>query len=407
MIVSFFNFLITFISEYGLWCFFGVIFIGGSFILFKEDKKGSLSRKVTIAAMATIITTAITYVFISYINPNYTCVGYSTNSFKVIKQEENVLACMNEIGYTGGKTMGHGIYRLQGLNLDDGKIIYRISCRRYDHVLGCQNQIVWLKSAYKELDVRGIDIKNGETKLTVDEDYLKGKFHELQSGVYSCEYNTETQLFDIVSKEAIHLSLNLLTGKKEDANLKITVPARYNVASNEITDVYQTTKAKMEVEHTRLHLDSIRDKQLQSNLTYAQLDAEYEKLPDNAYKQEGFISLRGEERQKLFNQKGEVLNNELSFLMGGFVLYDSLTQNSFIISYKTLDKIEFTLSCVSITGKLLWKAGKSDLHVGDIFNKNPEYTMAFIYHKKAIFVFEGFVLSLDKDTGSVNWLTRI
>ncbi len=407
VIMSFLNFLITFISEYGLWCFLAVIFSGGAFIMFKEDKKRLLSRKIMFAVITAIITVALTYAFISYINPNYTCLGCSTKDFKIVMQEGNVLTCMNEIGSTSGKTMGHSIYRMQGVNLDDGKIIYRKSCRRYNEVLGCENSTVWLQSPYKALDIRGIDSKTGETKLTVDEEYLKNTFPELQSGVYSCNYNSKTELFDIVSKEATHTSLDFLTGKKGNSLFKETKMLHYSITLDEIIDICQTTKAKVEAANRRNHLDSIRDKQLQSNLTYAELDGEYEKLPDHAYKEKGFISLKGDERKKLYNQKGAVLNNELSFLKGEFVLYDSLTQNSFIISYKTLDKIESTLSCVSITGKLLWKADKSNLHIGDFFNKDPKYMTAFIYNKNAFFVFEGWVISLNKDTGSVNRLTQM
>jgi len=407
MIMSFLNFVITFISEYGLWCFFAVIFLGGGFLIFKEDKKGLLSRRVMFVAITGISTVTVTYTFISYINPNYTCLGYSTKDFKIVMREGNILSFMNEIGSTTSKTMGYSIYRIQGLNLDDGKIIYQKSCRRYNEVIGCEHSLVLIQSAYKGLDIRGIDGKTGETKTTVDEDYLKNTFPELQSGVYSYNFNSQTELLDIVSKESTHMSFDFLTGKIGNGAFKEKRILHYSVTPNEIIDIIQTTKAKAETKNKRSHLDSIRDKQLQSNLTYAQLDAEYEKLPNNAYQEEGFISLKGDERQKLCNQKGEVLNNELSFLNGEFVLYDSLTQNSFIISYKTLDKIEFNLSCVSIKGNLLWKADKSNLHINDFFNKDPKYMTAFIYNKNAIFVFEGRVILLNKDSGSVIWLTRM
>ncbi|MEO6304612.1 MAG: hypothetical protein ABIP51_15740 [Bacteroidia bacterium] len=411
MVISTIDFLITFIREYSMACFFVLLFGVGSIILYKQDKKGLLSRKLTIGITIVAAITLLSYGFISYINPNYTCLGYSTENFKILKQEENVLACIDDFGSTSGKFTGHTICRLQGLDLNDGKLLYQKSSRSYHDVLGYQNDVVWMQSIYEELDVKGFNLKNGKVLVTIDDDYLTAKFPDLSTGIYTCKYNSETQLFDIVSKDAKHISIDAITNKKvENATVKVNPDMHYLITNNEIVDVYTNTKNKKETISKRQHLDSIRDKQLKSSLTYAELDAEYEKLPDNGYKKyaESLVSLRGAERLKLYDQNGELLNKELDFLKAQFVLYDSLTKNVFILSYKTLDKLEFTINCLSsITGKLIWAANKDDLKIGDFFIKNPEYITALIYNNNAIFVFDGFVISLNRNNGEANWLKRM
>jgi hypothetical protein len=411
MIISIVQFAITFIREYGIVCFFTVLFGVGAIIFYMQDKKGLLTRKLTVGISTVIAISLLTYFFISYINPNYTCMGYSTKNFIVLKQEGNVLACLDDFSSTGGKFGGHTICRLQGLNLNDGKILYQKSTKSYHELIGYQNNIVWMQSVYVGLDVKGFNLETGAMQATVDDDYLMAEFSDLATGIYTCKYNIATEQFDVVSKDARHISIDALANKKvEDTVAKITPCIHYLVTDNEIKDAYNNLKKANETAIKREHLDSIRDKQLQSNLTYAELDAEYEKLPDNGYKEyaESFISLRGNERQKLYDQDGKLLNKELDFLKPHFILYDSLTKNVFILSYKTLDKLEFTINCVSSTnGKLIWAANKNELKIGDFFTKDPEYITAFIYNHNPIFVFEGFVISLNKDNGEVNWLRRM
>ncbi len=409
MISSILKFLITFVGEYGLWCFFGVIFIGGGILLLKQDKKGLLSRKVTIGATVIIVVSLATYFFISYLNPNYTCIGYSTKSFEVIKQQDNVLACIDDFASTNGKALSRTIYRLQGLDLNTGKILYQLSGDNYFDLLGQQNEISWYQSAYKKIDITGINIKTGKVFLLVNEYYLVKILPELQAGVYTCVFNKNTQLFDIVSKDAKHVSVNLISTKINDSTVNLESAKHYIITKYEIKNNFKNLISQTYTKTQREHLDSIRDKQLKSNLSYAELDAEYEKLPDNAYKEyaESFISLRGKDRQQLYDQNGELLNKELDFLKSEFVLYDSIEKNVYILSYKTLEKLEFKLTCVSIKSKLLWEANQKDLNIGDFFAKYPKYIRSLFYNNQAIFAFEGFVLSLNKNNGTVNWHKRM
>lgn len=410
MINNILNFLVTFVGEYSIVCFFGVIFIGGGILLFKGDKKGLLTRKTSIGAAIVIVISLFTYCFISYINPNYTCIGFSTKNFEVIKQQDNILACIDDFGSTNGKSLSRTIYRLQGLDLNTGKILYQTSGDNYFNLLGQQNEIAWYQSAYKKIDITGINIKTGKVFLLVNEDYLVKIFPELQAGVYTCAFNKNTQLFDIESKDAKHVSANLINNKRNDSTKTVIKLAHYSIIKSEIKNNLKNYISQNYTKIQREHLDSIRDKQLKTNLTYAELDAEYEKLADNGYKQyaESFISLRGKDRQQLYNQNGELLNKELDFLQGEFILYDSIAKNVFVLSYKTLDKFEFTVSCVSsITGKLIWYVNNTNLNIGDFFTNYPKYTSSFFYNRHAIFTFEGFVVSLNKNNGAINWHKRI
>lgn len=410
MINSALYFLITFIGEYGIVCFFCLLFIGGGILFLKENKNGLLSRKTTIITTLVFIVSILTYVFISYINPNYTCLGYSTKYFSLLKQEQNILTFTDECGSTHAKERSTSLYRLQGLNCDNGELLYQKPIKGYHNLIGFQNTIVWFQSVYKKLDIKGFDLKSGNAKTTINEDYLAKTFPDLSIGVYSCDYNSATNLFNVVSKDANHTSINILSGKKNDSLQNILPTLHYEITTTKISDVYKSTKIIKGNKNIRQHLDSIRDKQLKSNLTYAELDNEYEKLPINENNADAGIiaKLKGEEQLQLYNNKDELLNKELHFLKGEFILFDSLTKNIFILSYRTLDKLEFTINCLSsINGELIWKANKEDLKIGDFFIKNPTYIDAVIYKTSAIFIFEGFVLSLNKDSGFINWCRRL
>ena len=410
MINSALYFLITFIGEYGIVCFFSVVFIGGGILIFKEKKNRLLSRKTTIIATLVFIISALTYVFISYINPNYTCLGYSTKHFSFLKQEDNILTFIDECGSTNAKEYSHSLYRLQGLNCDNGELLYQKPIKGYHNLIGFQNTVVWMQSVYKKLDIIGFDLNSGNANTIINEDYLAKQFPDLATGVYSCKYNTKTNLFDFISKDANHTSINILTGKKNDSTQNVLTTLRYEVTTTEINDIYKSTKIIKGNKNIRQHLDSIRDKQLKSNLTYAELDNEYEKLPINDnFTDSGIVArLKGKEQLQLYNNKGELLNKEMRFLNGEIILFDSLSKNVIILSYRTLDNLEFTLNCLStLNGKLIWKSTKNDLKIGDFFIKNPKYINAMIYKTNAIFIFEGFVLSLNKDSGKINWCKRL
>jgi outer membrane protein assembly factor BamB len=64
------------------------------------------------------------------------------------------------------------------------------------------------------------------------------------------------------------------------------------------------------------------------------------------------------------------------------------------------------IRCVSLDGKLIWEASQENMKVGDFFESEPRFRDSFFYKENLIVGVDGFVFSLNKQTGQLNWVTR-
>ncbi len=352
------DFITTFFDVYGVACFIIATFLGfGISIIAKK-----IPPKVSMTLILFFVVLPFTcWIFASQINPRYVGYGYAVKDFKVAVQEDSVLWIINSswisnYSETGGES--EIMYRIQGLNLDSGTKLFRKLIPDEFETLGHKNHLVWASTGK---GIIGMDLMTGETRITVNEQNLMGQFPEFAKGVYEYKYNPKTFLIDVISQDGLRISVDPVSNVKVDHPIESATEEHYEVNNYGISKKYEKS----------------------------------------------IISLDRNVRQKLVNQYGDVLNNDLVFLKGKFLLFDEPSSKVLVMSYETLDKKGFILRYLSLDGKLLWQAKQHDLKVGDFFNAEPEFEKALFYKDKVIMAFEGFVFSLDSSDGHLNWLTRM
>jgi outer membrane protein assembly factor BamB len=359
MFTPLFDFLVTVFWAYGLWAFFAIIplyFVG---MILIEEKKIVIPQKYSAAAAALFLGLPfVIFLFLCVLNPYFLGYGYATDNFEVAARNDNALWGVNYWILPGGEGTGSSIsYRIQGLELDGGKIYFRRIMPDFFEVLGQKDGTVWVSDGN---DVLGMDIKTGMTKVTVNEKNLAQQFPELSGGVHEYKLNPQTLLFDVTSKLGAKISVDPLTGTKAEPVPQPEDKERYEMLDTVITENYQT-----------------------------------------------HIALKGDVVEKLVDGTGKIINDDVTFLEGKFILHDRASGRVVILSYATLDKNEFIVRSFTANGKLLWEARQGQLGVGDIFIPAPPFETAFYYKDSVIIAFDGFVMSLDKSTGKPNWVSRM
>jgi outer membrane protein assembly factor BamB len=367
---SYFEFTITFLNEYGIWCLIGMIalFFCSLWIWTaienrkeKESKPKYVNKATFIKIIAVMLLPFLTWLFIGEINPSYLGYGYSTNGLDIIAHGDNALCVMDYITQSAGKGGSIAIYRIQGLNMNTGIKEFRKLISHKCEAQGANNNLVWIKvkEGRNDYNLTGITINSGETIKTITKDYLTQHVPELNAGVYEFDYNPKTLLLDVTSKDGLKLAIN------PESNAKI---------------------------------DSVAEKEVRRNL-------DTHVITDNAGNRIITLDRQGE-REKLADKNGKTIPSDLFFLKSQFLQIDTIAQQVFIFSYQTLEKKNFLIRCVSLDGKLIWEASQENMKVGDFFESEPRFRDSFFYKENLIVGVDGFVFSLNKQTGQLNWVTR-
>ncbi len=363
---SVFNYIITFFEVYGIACMIGVLFVFfiGLWIgtaIENRKKKEDLKKPITKGGLIKIVLIMAVPVcctlFITNVNPNYFGYGYANDDFSADLHEGNLLWGIDEYRTSSGKSRTVVIYRIQCLDLKTGKRQFKKLIDDDLKIEGKTPHIVW---ATIDEELTGLDINTGKAIKTINKKTLQQTIPGLSGGVHEYKYNQKTSLIDIVSEEGEELSIDPATG------LKVISPAE------------KDNRAEM-------------DKKYISDTSGTRI-----------------ITLYNEgERQRLGNENKEVINKGLFFLKGQFIQYDTLLKQAFTFSYEKLDETNFIIRALSLGGKLLWEAKQDTLKIGDFFESQPRFLNAFFYEEALIVVTDGFVFSLNKANGNLNWLTRM
>jgi hypothetical protein len=223
--------------------------------------------------------------------------------------------------------------------------------------------LMWAYTEEKGENVIGMDPASGKVRVTTNEYNLMKRVPEFSNVIYKYSSGSHAPLAAIASKGG-------LSALEEESGLR---PEAAGYSSEKAPDqkTYELNVHKFSAGNG-------------SAITFS----------------------KGEE-QRLLDDKGNVLNSELTFYSGKFLLFDERAEKLIILSYATPENKEFILRYLSSDGKLVWEAKQSDLKVGDLFNSEPNFEKVFIYKDKLIFSFDGFVFSLDSFNGQLNWLTRM
>ena len=134
------------------------------------------------------------------------------------------------------------------------------------------------------------------------------------------------------------------------------------------------------------------------------------------------------DRQHLFRMQSKKdgplnqLTDKAENVVADNLLYASLIGNSvklqrFLVkSYETTDKNNFIITCISYEGKQLWQIKQSSFKADDYFTRSNStgrysYTSTMDKHKmngdSFIFTIQGFVFSVDLNSGKTNWSSRL
>lgn len=369
---SFLDFIITFLSEYGIWLIFtligifmGIIWIGIAIENRKEKKQEKvkiLTKKSSIQMLIVVFIPFFIWLFVSEINPSYFGYGYSTNNLNIVSHQDSALWGIDYYVQSGGGIGSSTIYRIQGINLNNGKKLFKKMFSYAYDIEGTFHQLVWMKTevAEDEFELEGINIFTGKTVNVITKNSLQQNVPELSSGVYEFSYNSKTNLLDVISKDGLKINVDPENYAKKDSAIENDV--RSNIDKYSIHDLKGNTIITM---------------------------------------------IRDGEREKLYDKTRQVIPSNLFFLKGQFICLDTISQSVFTFSYETLEQKNFLIRSVSYSGKLLWEVNQQTLGVGDFFVSEPNFETSFIYKDALILGLNGFVFSLNKKTGELNWLTRL
>jgi hypothetical protein len=335
---------------YGYW-FVGTLVLSGCIVFVVIEDKSNITKKTNyILLLVFIILPGGVFLFLAFLNPAYFCYGYSTKKFRVIVQQEAVLWTEDEYGFSLGSLASVTKFRIQGIELDKGTIVFKTMIPEEFEPLGHNTELVW-GSAEKKITV--MDLQSGKTERVMTDELLVTTFPELHEGIYQCNYNTKTGMADVLSNDGVKLSID---------------PPSFH-----------------KTEHPQ---ESIRNQSENSPAT-------------TLY----FKEKNGQ--QSLTDKNGNQLNPKLIFYSARIIATDSLNSSVCILSYTDTTKTAYLLSSVSNDGKLLWESTQAAMKAGDFFNTLPEFRKAFPYKNNLILCFDGFIVSLSIPDGGLNWMRRM
>lgn len=359
---NFLNYLIAFLSLYGLWCLFGLltfIFITywllyiGRLVFFRRKERVIGSRLTTWIVFGMFLIFSIS-IFINEINPEYLGYGYATTGPRLLLQQKGILWLGDHYSRSAGG-MGSSVnYRIRGIDLANGKLLFTKLMGRSYELQGNGTKVAWLKSDER---LFATDLINGATVDTFDSKRL-GKLEGMETGVYKFDYNALTESIEVIAKNGHKTSVLVKDGTEKLAS------------------------------------------SLDSNL---KVDANLIRTRDGI----PMVSLHkeGEQQRVVFANKKDV--NSLFLLAGHILAVDRLAGRFFIFSYKTLERKEFIISCITMDGNLCWQVGQQQLGASDFIIPSPRLNSSFFYNGELVVVVEGFLFVLEGDSGGLKWLKRI
>jgi hypothetical protein len=350
MLTSLLDFFVTFLHFYGIWCLLGLITIALVTITIRRNQTDKIPRKVFFFLIAFVFIIFFSWVFVSQINPHYCGFGYASENFKVVAANDNVLWGLDS--YDNSSKYGGELIRIQGVDLENGeKLFTKLVGRKKIKIQGTKNQFVW---ALIDKEIIGMNLFTGKNSFLINKKYLMKAFPELAGGVHQFYYNTKTSLIDIEPEIGKCFSIDPNTSIKVNKTIECNNTEQY-------------------LSKTDINSDSLNKVILENQNSKANHNVEDKKV---------------------------ALNQEI-------LLFDKPKQRFFTLNYENSEKENFIIKCNNLSGELIWEAKQDHLKVSNIFNKTPTYERSFFYKDKIIFVFCGYIFSLNASNGGLNWLTRM
>ncbi|MEO6304985.1 MAG: hypothetical protein ABIP51_17620 [Bacteroidia bacterium] len=262
--------------------------------------------------------------------------------------------------------------RLNVLDVKTGIRLHRDVIGYFNNIIKLKGDTLFYKSGgdcYHLYNVRA-----GKEIADLSYYALPEMFKEFSSGVEECTYDESEKWIKIITKAGLTYYLELFSMK------------------------FKTE----EPDGTKKHPDN-----KERRVTSRDLEIDERKHFKLENKKEGPL-------YQLIDEKENVIADNLldASLMGN----SQKLKRVIIRSYETTDKINFILSCFSYEGKLLWQVKQDSFNADDYFTKSNKtgryaYTSTMDIHKMTgesfIFTIQGFVFSVDMNSGNLNWKARL
>jgi hypothetical protein len=379
------DFPVTFLQEYGVYCIMGLI---GLLLLLmysltalenrnnKHDPKKYLPKKVFIPLLVVFVLLPFSgYLFISVINPHFTGYGYTVHDEKESMHSDSILWAVNKWSISGKGSHSSYVYRLQAINLHTGKRVFKKLVKKELTLLDHNKRTVWVMME-KDGNITGLDLLTGNVEQVLNAENLPQQFPSLGSPVKSYEFDAEAKRLEVITQKGASLFLDLSTGKSSSEKKNGTEGTLYEF--DEHYGISEREDSLSQNFHTIFSFD------------------------------------QNEGVQHLQNGSKQVLNADLRFFKGSFLCFDTSTSSAaepgdqvFLWSYSSLKETACIIRCVSFSGKLIWEVKQEQLQAEDFFNPVPDLRSAFVYQNALIVQLEGFLISLDRVSGKLNWSTRL
>ncbi|WP_372817409.1 hypothetical protein [Pedobacter sp.] len=293
-------------------------------------------------------------IFINEINPEYLGLGYATTGPKLLLHQKGVVWLEDYYSRSAGG-MGSSVnYRIRGIDLGSGKLLFTKLIGRSYELQGNGAKVAWLKSDNRLV---ATSLINGSTIDMFDRPRL-GKLKGMETGVYKFDYNALTESIEVIAKDGHKTSFLVKHGSEKLAN-----------------QLDMNLKVDANLIHTRDGVPIVS------------------------------LHKQGEQQRLVFANKKTA--SELFLLAGRILAVDTLAGRFFTFSYKTLDRKEFIISCITMDGNLCWQVGQQQLGASDFIIPSPRLNASFFYNGKLVVLVEGFIFALEGNGGVLEWLKRV
>jgi len=322
--------------------------------LHRVKKNSRLKLLLYVFTTIPLVFIILLWIVLKCINPNYLGYGYATQTPTTIVNTKHIVWLLDRNTSYQPEMGAEDTYRIQGLNLSNGKKLFRRIFDTSVEIRYTLDNKVWVQ---KGEELMLLELKSGKTIQIINQETLGAENPSIKGKVYKFYLDTPS----------CRVIVLLTDGSRELIN---TIHAR--------------PKVKPTISKWQLTFDGKRI------------------ITTNGQTQ--FSLNEDGVRSNLLGINQQPLASKLYFLNGKFIAVDAIKQHIYLFSEEQLGGNRSLLYCISEKGKLLWK--HSYTKKSQEFSKE-EFTTAFIAEGKLVVQVNGIIMCLDSYSGKTKWSIRI
>lgn len=171
--------IFTFLKNYGLPCILLLFVLVVLFTWAIKSKQENVFQKSIAAGALAVLGVCILSFFINFINMKHVGYGYSTSRFKLLAVGDNVLWGLDDFTKNEGPTLG----RVQALDLDCGKKLFRKIASQPIEFIGYRKHLMWFAINNSLKNIVGMDPLTGKERVATNGFDLIKKIPEFSSAI--------------------------------------------------------------------------------------------------------------------------------------------------------------------------------------------------------------------------------